>query len=79
MENNTTGNRLLQTNDSQAGLIQTSYDGNNRVLRETSPTGQIDYSYYTNGLRKTQTVLNQPAVSYSYDNGNLNLGGQIPS
>lgn len=64
------GDRLLQANDSVTGAIDMIYDGLNRLLTQTGGTGRIDYSYYSNGLRKTQTVLNQPTVNYAYDNGN---------
>ena len=52
-----------------AATIDRLYDGLNRLIQETSPQGQVNYTYYANGLRQSMTVAGQPAVSYTYDTG----------
>jgi RHS repeat-associated protein len=64
------GNRLTDAVDSISGTISRDFDGLNRLTQELSPQGQIDYTYYANGLRQTMTVQGQSAVTYSYDNAN---------
>lgn len=64
------GNRAYQIVDSQNGTLTRDFDGQDRLKQETGPTGTINYTYYANGLRETQTVLGQATVNYRYDNGN---------
>jgi RHS repeat-associated protein len=64
------GSRLYQIIDSQNGTLAYGFDGYDRVKQEAGPSGQVNYTYYANGLRNTMTVLGQPSVSYGYDNGN---------
>ncbi|WP_284616233.1 RHS repeat-associated core domain-containing protein [Aquabacterium humicola] len=72
------GSRLTKLEDGAcAGLdcatftvtatIDRVYDDLDRLTRETSAQGQVDYTYYANGLRETMTVAGQPTVSYTYD------------
>ncbi len=64
------GNRVGPVIDSISGTIARIYDNLNRLTRETTPEGQVDYSYYANGLRQTQTVAGQSAINYTYDDAN---------
>jgi RHS repeat-associated protein len=64
------GNRVTQLVDSQAGTINQTFDGLDRETQEQSPQGQVNYSYYANGLRQSLTVQGQTPVTYSYDNDN---------
>ena len=64
------GNRLLQINDSTAGLITRTYDGLNRLTSEQTPQGTVGYTYDAASRRATMTVPGQALISYSYDNGN---------
>jgi RHS repeat-associated protein len=61
------GNRMTDAIDSVSGTIHRSFDGLNRLLQEQSAQGQIDYTYFANGLRQTMTVQGRPSVSYTYD------------
>lgn len=62
------GDRLTDAVDSISGIVSRDFDGLDRLTREQSPQGQIDYTYYANGLRHTLTVQGQSAITYSYDN-----------
>lgn len=72
------GNRLTRIEDgSCSGLdcasftvistIARTYNDLNQLTREVTSQGQIDYTYYANGLRQSMTVLGQPTITYSYD------------
>lgn len=62
------GDRMTQVVDSVSGTIAQSFDGMDRLTQEQTPQGQIDYTYYPNGLRQTMTVQGQAGIGYSYDN-----------
>ena len=64
------GNRLLQINDSTAGLITRTYDGLNRLTSEQTPQGTVGYTYDAASRRSTMTVPGQSTVVYAYDNAN---------
>jgi RHS repeat-associated protein len=64
------GNRLTGAIDSLSGTIERAFDGLDRLTQEHNPQGQIDYTYYANGLRHTMTVQGQPIVNYTYDDAN---------
>jgi RHS repeat-associated protein len=61
------GNRLKQLVDSVSGTINLGFDDLDRLVTETSPQGQVAYTYYTNGLRQTMTVQGYNPVTYTYD------------
>lgn len=61
------GNRLTRAVDSLSGTIERDFDDLDRLTQELSLQGQIDYTYYANGLRHTMTVQGQPSVNYAYD------------
>jgi len=72
------GNRLTRLEDGTcAGIdcttftvtstINRVFDGFDRLTKETTAQGEVNYSYYSNGLRQTMTVAGQPVVTYSYD------------
>lgn len=61
------GDRMTEAVDSVSGAVTRVFDGLNRLTQERSPQGQIDYTFYANGLRQTMTVHGQAAVAYSYD------------
>jgi len=56
--------------DSVSGTVSRNYDNYDRMTREVTPQGQIDYAYYANGLRKSMTVAGQTAESYTWDAAN---------
>jgi RHS repeat-associated protein len=64
------GDRMTQAVDSVSGTIARSYDGFDRLTQETTPQGQLDYTYSTAGLRATMTVAGQAAVGYTWDAAN---------
>lgn len=64
------GNRLLQVNDSVAGVITRTYDGLDRLTSETTFQGSVSYTYDAANRRATMTVSGQPIVNYTYDNAN---------
>ncbi|MGE0464158.1 MAG: Rhs family protein, partial [Vicinamibacterales bacterium] len=64
------GNRVVTLADSQAGTIQRTYDGLDRLLSETTPQGSVTYTYDAAGRRTSFTVAGQPTVTYTYDHAN---------
>jgi RHS repeat-associated protein len=65
------GNRLIEINDSTAGIITREYDALDRLKFETTPQGTVTYTYDKASNRKTMTVTGQAsAVVYDYDNAN---------
>jgi RHS repeat-associated protein len=64
------GNRPRQFVGSSSGAISRDYDNLDRLTREVSPQGQVDYEYDAAGRREQFTVLGETPVSYSYDAAN---------
>ena len=64
------GNRVVTQVDSQAGNIERTYDGLDRLLTESTPQGVVTYTYDAAGRRTSLTVTGQPSVTYTYDNAN---------
>lgn len=64
------GDRLTQIVDTASGSISRSYDGLDRLLSETTPTGIVSYGYDAAGRRVTFQVGGQPSLSYGYDDAN---------
>lgn len=58
--------RADQITDSDTGSVGRTYDGLDRLKRETSLSGQVDYTYYPNGLRNTLTLAGLPAITTTY-------------
>ncbi len=56
------GGRLTTITDTVTGTIQYTYSGGDKITRETTPLGIIDYSYDAIGRRTSMTVQGQPAV-----------------
>jgi RHS repeat-associated protein len=62
--------------------ITRGYDDLNRMVREVTPLGQIDYTYDNAGRKTSMTITNgglgaqvvQPTVTYSYDNADRLTG-----
>lgn len=58
-----------------AGLIRRTYDNFDRLIREVTLQGEVDYTYDSIGRRTSMTIVNgppdaqvvQPAITYSYD------------
>jgi RHS repeat-associated protein len=63
-------NRPIQFVDSDNGTIALQYDARDGLVRVSTATGIVDYTYYANGLRKSMTVSGQPTLSYTYDDAN---------
>jgi RHS repeat-associated protein len=63
-------NRIRKIVDSLNGTIDYTYDDFDRVTSSATAKGTVSYTYYANGLRKTMTVSGQPALRYTYDDGN---------
>jgi RHS repeat-associated protein len=60
-------NRLRHAEDSRAGVFTTDYDGLDRVIEETSPQGEVSYSYSATVRDRTMTVAGSPTVRHVYD------------
>jgi RHS repeat-associated protein len=61
------GNRVRQVIDTANGTITLDYDDLDRLTRETSPQGQIEYDYDDAGRRTQLTVAGRDPIMYSYD------------
>jgi RHS repeat-associated protein len=61
------GNRPRQFADSTNGTITHEYDNLDRLTREVSPQGQVDYEYDAAGRRAQFTVSGKAPVTYVYD------------
>ncbi len=48
-------------------------DGN-KISQELTPLGQVDYTYYDDGRRKSMTVAGEPTVNYGYDDAGRMTG-----
>ncbi|HSB13057.1 MAG TPA: RHS repeat-associated core domain-containing protein [Bryobacteraceae bacterium] len=66
--------RLTQVVDSISGTITLTWDDFDRLTREVTPQGTVDYVYDAAGRRVTMTVAGQPIVNYSYDNADRLTG-----
>jgi RHS repeat-associated protein len=64
------GNRPRQFVDSVSGNLTRDYDNLDRLTREVSVQGQVDYQYDAAGRRSHFTVLGKTAVDYTYDAAN---------
>jgi RHS repeat-associated protein len=56
--------------DSGTGTVARSYDGLDGVTSETTPQGNVSYSYDAAGRRTSMTVGGQAPVNYAYDDDN---------
>lgn len=71
------GGRLVTINDSISGAINYTYNdfgcgvcsdiGLDRIAREATPPGTVDYTYDELGRRLTMTLTGSPVVEYAYD------------
>ena len=61
------GDRPTQFVDSVNGTINRTYDLLDRLTQETSPQGQVNYTYDTAGRRASMTVAGQSVVTYTFD------------
>ncbi|PYU24973.1 MAG: hypothetical protein DMG30_06785, partial [Acidobacteria bacterium] len=68
------GNRLSSAVDSVAGTITPTFDNLDRLTKEVSSQGTVNYTYDAAGRRTSMTVAGQTAVNYSYDNANRLTG-----
>jgi len=69
--------RVDYINDSVSGYIDYTYNdfgcsncsgrGTDRISKEVTPLGTIDYTYDKDGRRLSMTVVGQPVVNYVYD------------
>jgi RHS repeat-associated protein len=69
------GNRLTQIQEKNAAgaitsTITRTYDNLDRLTREVTPQGTIDYTYDAASRRTSMTVAGQLAVNYVYDDAN---------
>jgi RHS repeat-associated protein len=73
------GNRLTQIDDVVSGTKYTTkrvYDELDRLTQETTPQGEVNYTYDKGNRRKTMTVKNgapgsqitRPKITYTWDN-----------
>ena len=65
---------ITQVTDTQGGTLTRLYDGLDRLTRETTAQGQLDYSYDAASRRASATVAGQAALTYAYDNANRLTG-----
>jgi RHS repeat-associated protein len=68
------GNRLSGVVDSAAGTITPTFDNLDRLTKEVSSQGTVNYAFDAAGRRTSMTVAGQTAVNYSYDNANRLTG-----
>jgi RHS repeat-associated protein len=61
------GNRPRQFTDNANGTITRDYDALDRLTREISAQGQIDYTYDDVGRRTQLEVAGQTPITYDYD------------
>ncbi len=61
------GDRLLRALDSVGGAIDSTYDGLDRLTKETTPLGTVNYSYDKAGRRTQMLPSGQQSVDYAYD------------
>jgi RHS repeat-associated protein len=61
------GNRARQIIDTANGTIMRDYDALDRLTREVTPQGQVDYEYDDAGRRTQLTVAGQAPITYDYD------------
>jgi RHS repeat-associated protein len=61
------GDRLLRALDSVGGAIDSTYDGLDRLTKETTPLGTVSYSYDKAGRRIQMLPSGQQSVDYAYD------------
>jgi RHS repeat-associated protein len=66
--------RLIEANDSLAGVITFVYDNFDRITSATSPQGTISYTYDAADRRTSMTVSGRAAINYTYDNANRLTG-----
>ena len=77
------GGHLTQIVDSVGGTISRTYDGQNRVLGETTPQGTISYTYDTAGQLTNAGVANISVAgqvkgwAYTYGNHGNRLTQQV--
>jgi RHS repeat-associated protein len=64
------GGRLWQLTDSLSGTITRTFDALDRLTRELTPQGVIDYTPDDADRRRSMLVAGQPPVSYAWDNAN---------
>ncbi len=63
-------NRLFRLDDSVSGSITRTFDALDRLTREQTPQGVIDYVPDDADRRTTMTVAGQPDVTYLWDDAN---------
>ena len=68
------GDRATQIVDSGAGTISRAHDLLDRLTKEVTPEGTVDYTYDSAGRRSTMTVAGQTLVSYTYDDADRLTG-----
>jgi RHS repeat-associated protein len=72
------GDRLRTLVDSSGGTITRDYfDDFDELKSETTPAGQVSYTYDAAGRRKTLTIAGSPSTSYSYTFDNANRLTQV--
>lgn len=64
------GNRPRRFVDSVNGTVSRDYDLLDRQIQETTPQGQVNYTYDAASRRATMTVAGQPVINYTFDNAN---------
>jgi RHS repeat-associated protein len=50
--------------------MEYEYDDLDRLIEETTPQGEVDYTYDDAGRRTSMTVAGQTTINYTYDNAN---------
>lgn len=64
------GNRVLEIDDSQAGVITRDYNDLDELESEVTPQETVSYTYDDAGRPDTMTVLGLPPVDYTFDDAN---------
>ena len=64
------GDRLTKIADSLSGDILREYDELDRLKKETTAQGIVEYTYDAAGRRTTMQVSGQPKITYTWDDAN---------
>jgi YD repeat-containing protein len=75
------GDRLVELDDSQAGVIENEFDGLGRLISQTTPGGEVEYGCDDAGRRETLALDSSTLAAYGYDDAgrltSVAQGGQL--
>jgi RHS repeat-associated protein len=75
------GDRLVELDDSQAGVVANAFDGLDRLTSQTTPGGEVEYGYDDAGRRESLSLDGSSLAAYGYDDAgrltSVAQGGQL--